>query len=97
MQNQRPFSIFAEKLLMIVDTILISIGVVALCIVLLGIRVFFVKGGKFPSSHIHDNPAMRKKHIGCALREEMENINLKSASNLNGNLNCSKELEHYAS
>ena len=23
--------------------------------------------------------------------------NLKSASNLNGNLNCSKELEHYAS
>ena len=27
-----------------------------------------------------------------------ENLtNLKSASNLNGNLNCSKELEHYAS
>jgi len=24
-------------------------------------------------------------------------IYLKSASNLNGNLNCSKELEHYAS
>ena len=24
-------------------------------------------------------------------------MNLKSASNLNGNLNCSKELEHYAS
>ena len=26
-----------------------------------------------------------------------KNIPLKSASNLNGNLNCSKELEHYAS
>ena len=24
-------------------------------------------------------------------------LNLKSASNLNGNLNCSKELEHYSS
>ncbi|SEF63579.1 hypothetical protein SAMN05216354_1127 [Xylanibacter ruminicola] len=24
-------------------------------------------------------------------------LSLKSASNLNGNLNCSKELEHYAS
>ena len=24
-------------------------------------------------------------------------VNLKSASNLNGNLNCSKELEHYSS
>ena len=30
------------------------------------------------------------------LRKEINNI-LKSASNLNGNLNCSKELEHYAS
>ncbi len=27
----------------------------------------------------------------------MYDKNLKSASNLNGNLNCSKELEHYAS
>ena len=27
----------------------------------------------------------------------LKSINLKSASNLNGNLNCSKELEHYAS
>jgi ribosomal protein L9 len=28
---------------------------------------------------------------------ERKDISLKSASNLNGNLNCSKELEHYAS
>ena len=28
---------------------------------------------------------------------ETGRITLKSASNLNGNLNCSKELEHYAS
>ena len=33
-----------------------------------------------------------------ALPFENEKLfNLKSASNLNGNLNCSKELEHYAS
>ena len=31
---------------------------------------------------------------GTPLNDE---LNLKSASNLNGNLNCSKELEHYAS
>ena len=30
-------------------------------------------------------------------KEVAEIIDLKSASNLNGNLNCSKELEHYAS
>ena len=26
-----------------------------------------------------------------------DKVDLKSASNLNGNLNCSKELEHYSS
>ena len=31
------------------------------------------------------------------LEELKELLYLKSASNLNGNLNCSKELEHYAS
>ena len=35
-------------------------------------------------------------HFICAYSFEYEVI-LKSASNLNGNLNCSKELEHYAS
>ena len=32
-----------------------------------------------------------------AMREARFQDNLKSASNLNGNLNCSKEFEHYAS
>ena len=31
------------------------------------------------------------------VRQAFTILNLKSASNLNGNLNCSKELEHYAS
>ena len=39
------------------------------------------------------NVEVRKNEEGYEL-----NLNtLKSASNLNGNLNCSKELEHYAS
>ena len=29
--------------------------------------------------------------------QRLKLLDLKSASNLNGNLNCSKELEHYAS
>ena len=32
-----------------------------------------------------------------SVKYDLPNVNLKSASNLNGNLNCSKELEHYAS
>ena len=31
------------------------------------------------------------------IKDSQNFITLKSASNLNGNLNCSKELEHYAS
>ena len=34
---------------------------------------------------------------GTITNKNEYDINLKSASNLNGNLNCSKELEHYAS
>ena len=33
----------------------------------------------------------------CEIFIYLHLFNLKSASNLNGNLNCSKELEHYAS
>jgi hypothetical protein len=35
-------------------------------VLLLGVRVFFVKGGRFPSSHVEQNPALRKRGIGCA-------------------------------
>ena len=34
--------------------LLLSIIIVAVCVVLLGVKVFFVKGGKFPSGHAHD-------------------------------------------
>ena len=36
-------------------------------------------------------------HITVKFVLKLFQIYLKSASNLNGNLNCSKELEHYAS
>ena len=39
---------------------------------------------------------MKKKHLYGAMLWAFL-VTLKSASNLNGNLNCSKELEHYAS
>jgi len=38
-----------------------------------------------------------KRAVGLYQKIKGFKINLKSASNLNGNLNCSKELEHYAS
>lgn len=48
---------------------LVIITLVGISVLLLGIRVFFVKGGKFPNTHIHGNPALRKKGITCASEE----------------------------
>ena len=44
-----------------------------------------------PNKFHHNQVRFVDYQLGSAI------INLKSASNLNGNLNCSKELEHYAS
>ncbi len=45
---------------------LVTIGLIAFATVLLGIKVFFTKNGRFPNTHIHGNPEMRKRGITCA-------------------------------
>lgn len=50
-------------------TLLLVIALVAIALLLLGIRVFFVKGGKFPNSHIQGNKALKNKGIRCATSE----------------------------
>ncbi len=44
----------------------LTIIIVAIAFVLLGVKVLFVKGGKFPSGHVHDSEALRKKGVKCA-------------------------------
>lgn len=51
-------------------TLLLTLVIVGLAVLLLGVRVFFVKGGRFPNTHIHDNPEMRKRGIKCAKDKE---------------------------
>lgn len=46
--------------------ILISILLLATAIVLLGVKVLFVKGAKFPSGHVHDSAELKRRGIGCA-------------------------------
>ena len=41
--------------------VLLAIGLVALSVVLLGVKVLFVKGGSFPSGHVHDLPQLKRK------------------------------------
>lgn len=45
---------------------LISAILLAFAVVLMGVKVLFVKGGKFPSGHVHDNINLRRRGITCA-------------------------------
>ncbi|MDE6270711.1 MAG: hypothetical protein K2M12_07680 [Muribaculaceae bacterium] len=46
--------------------ILLSVAVLAVSVVLLGVKVLFVRGGRFPSGHVHSSPELRRRGIGCA-------------------------------
>lgn len=50
-------------------TTLLSIALAALllgiAVMMLGVKVLFVKGGQFPSGHAHDNKELRRRGIGC--------------------------------
>lgn len=54
------------------DTVLITLLIVAICVLLLGLKIFFVKGGKFPNGHVSGNKAMRDKGIGCVQSQDRE-------------------------
>lgn len=59
------------KVTKMIYTLVISLIIIACAILLLGIRVFFVKGGKFPNLHIDGNKALRKKGIHCAKSQDL--------------------------
>lgn len=54
------------------NTILFTLLIVAICLVLLGLKVFFVKGGKFPNGHVSGNKALRDKGISCVQSQDRE-------------------------
>ncbi len=61
-QNLFSFLIFAlQKQDEAVKIVILSIILIAFAVLLLGVKVFFVKGGKFPSGHAHDIAALRGK------------------------------------
>ncbi|MBQ9465882.1 MAG: hypothetical protein IJU62_02765 [Muribaculaceae bacterium] len=53
-----------------IATVMIVVALVAIAVVLLGVKIFFVKGGRFPNTHIHDNAEMRRRGITCARDKE---------------------------
>ena len=54
------------------ETLLISVLIIAIAMVLLLVRVLFVKRGEFKSQHIHDSEAMRERGIHCVMDQDRE-------------------------
>lgn len=51
-------------------TLLLSLIIIAIAILLLGVRIFFVKNGTFPNIHVDGNKALHKKGIHCARTQD---------------------------
>ena len=60
-----------------IETLLISMLILAIAMVLLLVRVLFVKMGEFKSQHIHDSEAMKERGIHCVIDQDREMRNPK--------------------
>lgn len=62
----------ATKLVKMVETLLVSVLIIAIAVALLCVKMIVRKNGKFSSQHIHDNPALRKQGIHCVMEQDRE-------------------------
>ena len=54
------------------NLMLITLAIVAICVALLGVKVFFTKAGKFPHFHISGNKEMKKRGIDCVESQDRQ-------------------------
>ena len=54
-----------------VIVLLLSIAILIVALIGMGMKILFVKNGKFPSSSVGKNPALAKHGIRCAKHEEI--------------------------
>jgi len=51
-------------------TVIISFFLLLIGVLILGFRIFFIKGGKFPNIHIGGNIALKSKGINCMTTQD---------------------------
>lgn len=56
-----------------ITTLFLTVILVAIAFVLLAVKVLFVKGGRFPSGHVHDLPQLRRRGLTCAAAQAKSN------------------------
>ena len=55
-----------------IETLTITVLIVAICLALLAIKIIFKKNGRFPNTHVSGSKAMRKRGIGCVQSQDRE-------------------------
>lgn len=55
-----------------IETIIITVLIVAICLALLAINIIFKKNGRFPNTHVSGNKAMRQRGIKCVQSQDRE-------------------------
>lgn len=53
------------KIQKMLKTLVISVLIIAICMVLLAIRIVLKKNGRFPNGHVSGSKALRDKGITC--------------------------------
>ena len=53
-------------------TLLYTLLIIAISLLLLGVRVLFKKDGEFQSQHISDNAYLKEKGIHCVIDQDKE-------------------------
>ncbi len=49
---------------------LLTVALDGIAVMLLGVKIFFTKKGKFPHTHIHGNKEMQERGINCVQEDE---------------------------
>ena len=53
-----------------IETLLLTVLIIAISVALLSVKVLLRKNGRFSSMHIHDSEAMRERGIHCVVDED---------------------------
>ena len=54
------------------ESLLLSVLIIAISMALFLVKLFFKKDGKFSSQHIHDSKAMKDRGIHCVMDQDRE-------------------------
>ena len=57
--------------------VLLTLMIVGIAVLLLGVKVFFTKDGRFPNTHVSGNKAMRDRGIFCVQTQDRKERNKK--------------------